>query len=334
MQERTLGKDGPVVSAIGIGAMSFADFYGPTNEAESHAIMDAALELGISHLDTSNIYGLGKSENAIGSFLAAQGSAMRDRFTIATKAAITRDKDSGKLKFDNSAEHLTQELEASLKRLRTEAVDLFYVHRRDPGIEIEEVTETLAGLVKAGKTRAIGFSEIAPSSLRRAAAIHPVAAVQSEYSLSTRFPELGLVQTCAELGTTLVAFSPLGRGLLTDRPHSADAIAEISFLKTNPRFVEPNLSANLAATAPFRALAAEMGTSAAALSIAWLLTRGMHVLPIPGTRSVTHLRELAAGAELQLSDADLARIDAILPVGWAHGDRYADAQWVGPERYC
>lgn len=334
MQERTLGKDGPAVSAIGIGAMSFADFYGPTNEGESHAIMDAALELGISHLDTSNIYGLGKSENAIGSFLAARGSAMRDRFTIATKAAITRDKDSGKLKFDNSTEHLTQELEASLKRLRTEAVDLFYVHRRDPGIEIEEVTETLAGLVKAGKTRAIGFSEIAPSSLRRAAAIHPVAAVQSEYSLSTRFPELGLVQTCAELGTTLVAFSPVGRGLLTDRPHSADAIAEISFLKTNPRFVEPNLSANFAATAPFRALAAEMGTSAAALSIAWLLTRGMHVLPIPGTRSVTHLKELAAGAELQLSDADLARIDAILPVGWAHGDRYADAQWVGPERYC
>lgn len=334
MQNRTLGRNGPDVSAIGIGAMSFSDFYGPTNESESHAILDAALELGISHLDTSNIYGMGKSENAIGSFLAARGSGMRDRFTIATKAGITRDKDSGHLIFDNSPEHLTQELEASLKRLGIEAVDLFYVHRRDPGLEIEEVTETLAGLVKAGKTRAIGFSEIAPSSLRRASAIHPVAAVQSEYSLSTRFADLGLVQTSAELGTTLVAFSPVGRGLLTDGPHRADAIERMPFLKANPRFVEPNLSTNIAATAPFRTFAAEMGTSAAALAIAWLLTRGEHVLPIPGTRSVAHLNELAAGADLNLSDADLARIDAALPVGWAYGDRYSDAQWIGPERYC
>lgn len=334
MQKRTLGRDGPDVSAIGIGAMSFADFYGPTNESESHAILDAALELGITHLDTSNVYGMGKSESAIGSFLAARGSGMRDRFTIATKAAITRDKDTGRRIFDNSPDHLTQELETSLKRLRTEAVDLFYVHRRDPGVEIEEVTETLAGLVRAGKTRAIGFSEIAPSSLRRASKVHSVAAVQSEYSLATRYPDLGLVQTCAELGTTLVAFSPVGRGVLTDRPHRADAIASMPFLKTNPRFVEPNLSVNIAATAPFRALAAEMGTSAAALSIAWLLTRGEHVLPIPGTRSVAHLGELAAGAALSLSDADLARIDAVLSIGWAHGDRYSEDQWIGPERYC
>ncbi|MDU9003078.1 aldo/keto reductase [Sedimentitalea todarodis] len=334
MQGCTLGKNGPALSAIGIGAMSFADFYGPTDERESHAIMDAALEFGISHLDTSNIYGMGKSENSIGSFLAARGSGMRERFTIATKAGIARDRDTGRPIFDNSPEHLTQEIEASLKRLGVEAVDLFYVHRRDSRIDIEDVTETLAGLVKAGKTRAIGFSEIAPSSLRRASAIHPIAAVQSEYSLSTRFPELGLVQTCAELGATLVAFSPVGRGLLTDRPHRADAIAGMPFLKTNPRFIEPNLSTNIDATAPFRALAAEMGTSAAALAIAWLLTRGEHVLPIPGTRSVAHLKELAAGADLYLSEEDLARIDAVLPVGWAHGDRYSDAQWIGPERYC
>lgn len=334
MQTRTLGQDGPELSAIGIGAMSFSDFYGPTNESESHAILDAALELGISHLDTANVYGMGKSETAIGSFLAARGSAMREKFTIATKASITRDKDTGRRYFDNSAAHLTQELEASLKRLRTDTVDLFYVHRLDRAAEIEEVTEALAGLIKAGKTRAIGFSEIAPSSLRRASQVHPIAAVQSEYSLSARFPDLGLVQACAELGTTLVAFCPVGRGLLTDRPHGAEAVANIPFLKSNPRFVEPNLSANIAATDGFRTLAADMGTSAAALAIAWLLTRGEHVLPIPGTRSVAHLRELAAGASLRLSEADLAQIDTALPVGWAHGDRYSDDQWVGPERYC
>jgi aryl-alcohol dehydrogenase-like predicted oxidoreductase len=334
MQTRTLGRNGPEVSAIGYGAMSFSDFYGPTNERESHAIMDAALDMGITHLDTSNVYGMGKSEAAIGSFLAARGKAARDRFTIATKAGITRDKESGRRYFDNSAAHLTQELEASLKRLGTDAVDLFYVHRREPGVEIEEVTETLAGLVKAGKTHTIGFSEIAPSSLRRAAAVHPVAAVQSEYSLSTRFPDLGLVQSCAELGTTLVAFSPVGRGLLTDRPHRAEAIKGMPFLKSNPRFQEPNLSANIAATEPFRGLAADMGTSAAALAIGWLLTRGDHVLPIPGTRSVAHLKELAAGAELRLNAADLERIETVLPVGWAHGDRYSEDQWIGPERYC
>lgn len=334
MQTRKLGRDGPLVSAVGYGAMSFADFYGPTNETESHAVLDAAIDLGITHLDTSNVYGMGRSETAIGTYLAAHGSAMRDKFTIATKAGITRDKETGQRCFDNSADHLTQELEASLKRLKTDAVDLFYVHRRDPAIEIEEVTETLAGLVKAGKTRSFGYSEIAPSSLRRAAAVHPVAAVQSEYSLSTRFPELGLVQACAELGTALVAFSPVGRSLLTDRPHTADRVADLPFLKVNPRFQEPNLSKNIAMTEPFRALAKELGTSAAALSIAWLLAKGEHILPIPGTRSVTHLKEVAAGAELQLDAGALARLEEILPVGWAYGDRYSDDQWIGPERYC
>ncbi|WP_424985687.1 aldo/keto reductase [Microbulbifer sp. S227A] len=334
MQSRKLGRDGPEISAIGIGAMSFADFYGPTNEAESHAILDAALDFGITHLDTANVYGMGKSESAIGSYLAGRGRGTRERFTIATKASITSDRETGRRVFDNSKHHLTQELDASLKRLGTDAVDLFYVHRRDPSLEIEEVTETLAGLVRAGKTRAIGFSEIAPSSLRRAMAVHPVAAVQSEYSLATRFPDLGLVQTCADLGVALVAFSPVGRGLLTDRPHGAEAIAGMPFLRGNPRFVEPNLSTNLATTQAFRALAADMGCSAAALAIAWVLTRGDHVVPIPGTRSVAHLAELAAGAELRLSDSDLARIDTVLPVGWAHGDRYSAEQWVGPERYC
>ena len=197
MQKRRLGAGGPEVSAIGVGAMSFAGVYGQTTEEEAHALLAAALDLGIDHIDTSNIYGWGLSESMIGSFLARQGKAREGRFRIATKAAIRRDPATGRRFFDNSAGHLAAELEGSLERLGLEAVDLFYVHRRDPEVPIEEVAEALAGLVRAGKARAIGFSEVAPSSLRRAAAVHPVAAVQSEYSLCTRAPELGLVQACA-----------------------------------------------------------------------------------------------------------------------------------------
>jgi aryl-alcohol dehydrogenase-like predicted oxidoreductase len=162
----------------------------------------------------------------------------------------------------------------------------------------------------------------------------PVAAVQSEYSLSTRFPDLGLVQACAELGVAMVAFSPVGRSLLTDNPIPRERIPDVPFLATNPRFMEPNLTENLSITEGFRKLAAEMGTTAAGLANAWLLTRGPHVIPIPGTRSVDHLRECISGADLTLTESDLQRIEAVLPVGWAHGDRYTVDQWIGPERYC
>jgi aryl-alcohol dehydrogenase-like predicted oxidoreductase len=333
MEKRVLGPGGPVVSAVGIGAMSFTDFYGPTSEEDSHAVLAAALDLGIDHIDTANVYGMGLSERVIGSFLAKQGKARQDLFRIATKAAIRRDPVTGKRGFDNSREHLEAELDASLKKLGVDCVDLFYVHRRDQSIPIEEVADTLAGFVAAGKTHSIGFSEIAPSTLRRAAAVHPVAAVQSEYSLSTRAPELGLVQTCEALGTSLVAFSPVGRALLTDRPPSPESIAASGFLKVNPRFQEPNLTANLQITEGFRRLAKEMDTTAAALAIAWLLWRSPAVIAIPGTRSVAHLKELAAGGARRLSDIEAARIEEVLPAGWAHGDRYAEAQWIGPERF-
>lgn len=333
MQKRILGPGGPQVSAVGVGAMSFTDFYGPTTEEASHEVLTAALDHGIDHIDTANVYGMGLSEKVIGSFLAKQGKAREGLFRIATKASIKRDAE-GRRRFDNSAAHLEAELDASLTKLGVDCVDLFYVHRRDPSLAIEEVAETLAGFVKAGKTRGIGFSEIAPSSLRRAAMVHPVTAVQSEYSLSTRSPELGLVQTCEALGTSLVAFSPVGRGLLTDTPPTAGTVTKSGFLKGNPRFQEPNFSVNLKITESFRALAAELGTSAAALSIAWLLHVSPAVIAIPGTRSVGHLKELAAGGSLELSQADITRIEETLPLGWAHGDRYSEAQWVGPERYC
>jgi len=333
MQHRKLGQDGTAVYPVGFGAMSFTNFYGPTNEAESHAILDRALEVGVNLLDTSNVYGQGASETVIGNYLKANPAA-KEVFKIATKGGITRKADGTGNTFDNSAEHLESELNKSLTRLGVEAVDLYYIHRRDPSIPIEEVTETLAGFVKAGKVKAIGFSEIAPASLRRAHAVHPVAAVQSEYSLSTRAPELGLTQTCAELGVALVAFSPVGRSLLTDTPLSFEAAQNLPFLVKNPRFMEPNYSANIKATDAFRQLANEMGIAAAGLAIAWLLSRGEHVIPIPGTRSVAHFNQLVEGANRELSAEELKAIDRILPIGWAHGDRYSRAQWEGPEGYC
>ncbi len=334
MQRRFLGQGGPEVSAIGIGAMSFAGVYGNAREEDAHAILDAALALGVDHIDTSNVYGMGLSEGMIGRFLARYRSGGTLPFRIATKGGITRDTETGARRFDNSRAHLQKELDGSLKRLGVERVDLYYVHRRDPALPIEEVTETLSGFVRAGKIGAVGFSEIAPTSLARAAAVHPVAAVQSEYSLATRLPELGLTQACERLGTALVAFSPVGRGMLTDTPPDAARVDASVFLGGNPRFAGGNLARNTAASAPLRRIAAEAGMPAAALAIAWLLARSQAAIPIPGTRIVAHLRELAAGASARPDATILAALDTALPPGWAHGARYNADQSVGPEHYC
>ena len=333
MKKRSLGNIGTSVSAVGIGAMSFSDFYGPSDTEKSHAVLRKALDLGIDHIDTSNVYGQGVSEERIGSFLKDLSGNKHDYFKIATKASIRRDQE-GRRYFDNSFSYLQSELDKSLKRLGVEQIELFYIHRRDPACPIEEATEALAELVKSGKIKQFGFSEIAPASLKLAAAIHPVGAVQSEYSLSTRSVELGLVQRTQELGTSLVAFCPVGRSLLTDDPHSYEKSQTIDFLKNNPRFLKPNYDHNIAATDRFRSLANEMGYKTASLAIAWLLHQGEHILPIPGTSSVSHLEELAAGADIVFSDSDLQAIDDCLPIGWAHGDRYSVAQWIGPEKYC
>jgi len=332
MKQRKLGQNGPDISALGIGAMSFANFYGPTSDENSFAILRAALGAGVTHIDTSNVYGMGRSETVIGQFLR-ETPGSRDQFHIATKAAITKDEDGNRC-FKNSLEHLESELDNSLKRLGTEAVDLFYVHRRQADMPIEEVAGHMNTLKQKGKIKAIGFSEIAPYSLRRAATECHVDAVQNEYSLSTRLPEMGLIQACADLGAALVAFSPVGRALLTDTPIPAERIPDLAFLKVNPRFIEPNYTANLRATDPFRAYAAQLGQPAAALAIAWVLAQGDHIIAIPGTRSAAHFAELVAGANLDLTPEQLTRIEQILPVGWAYGDRYSDGQNVGPERYC
>lgn len=333
MQKRSIGKDGKTTSAIGYGAMSLAGIYGGATKEEAFDILDACLDHEISHIDTSNVYGMGKSETLIGEWFAERGAEARDHFSIATKAGISRDAD-GKRVYDNSIEHLEGELDKSLKRLGADTVDLFYVHRLNRNISPEELGANLSAILASGKAKSVGISEIAPMTLRRLSEHVPVAAVQSEYSLSTRFPELGLVQECARLGTTLVAFSPVGRGLLTDTPPTRDYVAASGFLSTSPRFTEQNLPLNIAATEDFRKLASEFGVAAAGLANAWLLAQGDHVLPIPGTKNVEHLKQIMTGADMKLSDGDLAAIEEVLPVGWAHGDRYSDAQWNGPERYC
>lgn len=330
MQRRTLLQTGKTVSAIGLGCMNFCGFYGPSNEAEAFDTLAAAQRLGIDLLDTSNVYGLGQSEEIIGRFLKHHPWDV----TIATKAGIWRDREHGNRGFRNDAAYLRAELEGSLRRLGVDHVDLFYVHRRDHSIEIEEVMATLLALKAEGKIGGIGFSEIAPSSLRRAAAVGPVDAVQNEYSLWTRQPDLGMVQTCRELGVALVAFSPLGRGMLVDQAPDPATFADQDFRKVNPRFLPPNFALNLAKLHGFKAYAADHGVTTAALALAWCLARGTHVIPIPGTRSAAHLADCAAGASIDVTDAMMAEIETLLPVGWAYGDRYSAAQFNGPESYC
>ncbi len=310
--------------------MSFAGLYGNASEAESHAVLDMCRDRGVSHIDTSNVYGMGRSEEIIGAWFAANPGA-RDGMHIATKAGIAGKPER---RFNNDADYLEAELDKSLKRLGIDCVDLFYIHRYDRAHSPEDVAGTLKRLIEKGKTRSVGFSEIAPSTLRRAWTECPIAAVQSEYSLSTRAPELGLSQACAALGTTLVAFSPVGRSFLTDAPFDRARVEGINFLVTNPRFMEPNFAANIAATDSFRSLAADLGLPAAGLAIAWLCAQGAHVLPIPGTKDVAHLEELLTGMDRTLTAAECAQIEDVLPVGWAYGDRYNAVQWEGPERYC
>ncbi len=330
MKMTRLGSNGPEVSQFGIGAMSFAGIYGDATVDESHAVLDACRSMGVTHIDTANVYGNGRSEEIIGSWFAGNPSAKAEMI-VATKAGITG---NAERRFNNDPEHLEASLDASLKRLGVDHVDLFYVHRYDQVYSPEDVAGTLKKLIDSGKTRAVGLSEVAPSTLRRAFTECQIAAVQSEFSLSTRAPELGLIQTCAELGVTLVAFSPVGRGFLTDAPFSHEHAQSMAFTKNNPRFMEPNYSANIATTNKLRALAVEMGEPTAALAIAWIIAQGDHLLPIPGTKNISHLTELVRGTELALSAEDIARINRVLPVGWAHGDRYTNEQWQGPERYC
>lgn len=307
--------------------MSFAGAYGKTDEAQAHRTLAKALDLGVDHLDTALIYGGGVSENYIGSFIKDHPN----RFKIATKGGIVT---QPKRHFDNSEASLRAQLEGSLKRLGVEHVDLYYIHRRQPEIPIEDVMGTLVKFKEEGKIGGIGLSEVAPYTLRRAVKVHPVTAVQNEYSLWTRLPELGLLQACAETGTGFVAFATLGRGIFSNAMPVMDALSENDFRRSNPRFIEPDYSLNRAIVSQFVDYANGQGMSPSTMANAWVLQRHDHVVVIPGTRSPEHLAENVMAADTVLSAEQLAEIDRLLPVGFAFGDRYSDGQAVGPERYC
>ncbi len=320
MKTRKLGTSH--VSAIGLGAMSFGGVFGPTDEGTSLACLDAMLEEGITFIDTANIYGMGISEDIIGKWLASR----KPQVAVATKASVV----NGTPRYiDNSESHLRAQLDISLKRLNRDHVDLFYIHRREHTRPLEEVIGTLSRLIEEGKIGGYGMSEVAPDTLRRA--IHPCMAIQNEYSLSTRLPELGMIQACKALGTAFVPFSPLARGMLGDTPL---ALPTDPFRSTNPRFTGVNFAANTLQYNEFRAFCASHGWSTPATAIAWVLSRGDHLIPIPGTRSATNLRQFAQGVQIKLTSEDLAEIDRILPPGSAFGDRYADHQTLAVERYC
>jgi aryl-alcohol dehydrogenase-like predicted oxidoreductase len=319
------------VSAVGFGAMSFGGFYGPTDETESMRALAGALEVGVDFWDTANVYGDGLCEQVIGKFLA-EDKSRRARVTLATKFAIRR-RDSGARFFDNSAAHIREALDASRKRMGVDRIDLYYVHRVDKSVSIEDTVGELGRLVKAGEIGAIGLSEVSPDTLRRAHDVHPIAAVQSEYSLWTRNPELGLIQACAEVGALMVAFSPLARGYLSGLLQNVDGFGEKDFRHANPRFHGLNWRRNRDRLAAFTALAGSWGLKPATLAIAWTLAKAPHIVPIPGSRTAAHIEECAAAAELDLTEAQLAEIERALPVGYAAGERYSEQQWVGIQKY-
>lgn len=318
---------GREVGAVGLGCMSFGGIYGATAIEDSLACLDEAARLGVTHLDVAEIYGGGRCEEIMGRYLGGRPGP----FHIATKAGIYTEPTRH---FSNSRDRLRGSLEGSLKRLGLDRVDLFYIHRREAARPLPEVVETLVGLIEEGLIGGYGLSEVAPNTIRDAHAIHPVTSVQSEYSLWTRLPELGVIQTCRALGIAFVPFSPVGRGIFADRFPDPAAFPPGDFRIGNPRFEEPNFSRNKAALAPFQSFCRSRGWPVSAAAIAWTLDRGDHILPIPGTRTAAHLRELWSATAIRFTDDDRAEIDRLLPPGFAHGPRYSDWQAAGAESYC
>jgi aryl-alcohol dehydrogenase-like predicted oxidoreductase len=329
MKQRELGKGGPSVGEVGFGAMSLAGAFGPTDEATGIRALDKALETGCTHIDTALIYGPFVSEEIIGRYLKNNPTA-RNTFSIATKGGI-RPETRGVV---NDRAFMRECLESSLKRLGVEHVDLYYIHRRDPSLPIEDVMETMLQFQREGKIGGIGFSEIAPASLDRASKLGHVRAVQSEYSLWTRLPELGLLQACKRHSTAFVAFSPVARGVLSNVALDAAKFPANDFRKPMPRFQPGAYERNMEKIAAFKTYANARGQTPSALAIAWVLAQGDHIIPIPGTRTAEHVAENAAASAIHLSTDDLAQIEAILPVGWAEGNRYSPEQQASSELFC
>jgi aryl-alcohol dehydrogenase-like predicted oxidoreductase len=319
MKQRTIGTNGPSVSAIGLGCMGMSFAYGERDDEQSAQTLRRALDLGVTHLDTADMYGFGHNEELIGAVLGSR----RDEYTLATKFANRLDADSGRRFVDSSGAWARQACDASLARLGTDHIDLYYMHRRNPDTPIEETVGAMAELVQAGKVRWLGLSEISPDTLRKAYAVHPINAVQVEYSLFTRFPEDGLLDTCRELGVALVAYSPVGRGWLTGTFTSAEQFAADDFRASQPRFEGENFERNAALADNVRKVADEIGCTPAQAALAWLLAQGEDVLPIPGTKRVRYLEENSAAADIDLTPEQVDRLSAAVPQDQVAGDRYA-----------
>ncbi len=318
MQQRTLGRQGLRVSALGLGCMGMSEFYGPGDEQESIATIHRALELGVTLLDTADMYGPFKNEELVGRAIRDR----RDRVVLATKFGNERRPDGSWVRVNGTPAYVRQACDASLRRLGVDHVDLYYQHRVDPTVPIEETVGAMAELVHAGKVRFLGLSEAAPDTIRRAHAVHPISALQTEYSLWTRDVEEVILPTVRSLGIGFVAYSPLGRGFLSGQFRRPEDIPEGDWRRNNPRFQGENFQRNLDLVERVQAIAREKGATPSQLALAWVLSRGDDVVPIPGTKRRRWLEENVAAASIYLSEDDLRRIEEIAPRGAAAGTRY------------